>query len=193
LLKEEKKKRIDMLQQLALNNAKNYPNIKSNKNLLFMCSLFIELTNLGGSIPEQLQSLVADSLENGELVPNIPKKKGRPEDWQTSYEVCEQLLKMIVESKEELSLNKHVDTLAEKSPLSSTAIYKIIKRHGSMFACIHLDFLETIKGSIPENVRNVIETVFWTEEDKEDKLFEDNKDFATSNPNSIKNKRKSTK
>ena len=166
-----------MLQQLALNNAKNYPNIKSNKNLLFMCSLFIELTNLGGSIPEQLQSLVADSLENGELVPNIPKKKGRPEDWQTSYEVCESLLTLIIESKEELSLNKHIDTLAKTLHKDSSTIYKIIKRHGNIFAFLYLDWSSGKK--ITEKVKNTVETVFMSKEDKE---FQDNKDFATSNP-----------
>jgi len=191
LSEEEKKKRIDMLQQLASNNAKDYPELKSNTNLMFMCSLFIELTNLGGSIPEKLQSIVSDSIANGELVPNLPKDKGRPEDFKTNYETLEQLLKMIVDDKEELSLNKHVDNLAKKIHKSSSAIYKIKKTHGSMFARIHLDFMGTIHGSVPENVRSVIERVFWSDEDKQDRAFQDNKDFANSNPNSIKNKKKS--
>ena len=101
MLKQEKKKRIDMLQQLAINNAKDYPDSKNDANMMFMCSLFVELTELGGSIPKQLQNIVSDSMKNGDLVSAIPKRKGRPEDWQTSYEICESLLTMIVDSKEE--------------------------------------------------------------------------------------------
>jgi hypothetical protein len=177
LLKEEKKKRIDMLQQLAINNAKDYPNSKNDANMMFMCSLFIELTELGGSIPQQLQSIVSDSMKNGDLVSAIPKRKGRPEDWQTSYEICESLLTMIVDSKEELSLNKHIDKLAKVLNKESTTIYKIIKRHGNIFAFLYLDWSSGKK--ITEKVKNTVETVFMSKEDKE---FQDNKDFATSNP-----------
>jgi hypothetical protein len=51
-----------------------------------------------------------------------------------------------------------------------------------MFAFLHLDFLETVKGDVPENVRNIIETRFMNKEDKE---FQDSKEFAI---NSLKNK-----
>ena len=165
-----------MLQQLAINNAKDYPDSKNDANMMFMCSLFVELTELGGSIPEQLQSIVSDSMKNGDLVSAIPKRKGRPEDWQTSYEVCESLLTLIIESKEELSLNKHVDTLAKKLNKDSSVIYKIIKRHGNIFAFLYLDWSSGKK--ITEKVKNTVETVFMS---KEDKVFQDNKDFATSN------------
>jgi hypothetical protein len=177
VLKEDKKNRIDMLQQLAISNAKDYPNSKNDANMMFMCSLFIELTELGGSIPKQLQSIVSDSMKNGDLVSAIPKRKGRPEDWQTSYEVCESLLTLIIESKEELSLNKHIDTLAKTLHKDSSTIYKIIKRHGNTFAFLYLDWSSGKK--ITEKVKNTVETVFMSKEDKE---FQDNKDFATSNP-----------
>jgi hypothetical protein len=177
LLKEDKKNRIDMLQQLAISNAKDYPNSKNDANMMFMCSLFIELTELGGSIPKQLQSIVSDSMKNGDLVSAIPKRKGRPEDWQTSYEVCESLLTLIIESKKELSLNKHIDTLAKTLHKDSSTIYKIIKKHGNTFAFLYLDWSSGKK--ITEKVKNTVETVFMSKEDKE---FQDNKDFATSNP-----------
>ena len=64
----------------------------------------------------------------------------------------------------------------------NSVIYKIIKKHGNMFAFLHLDFLETVKGDVPENVRNIIETRFMNKEDKE---FQDSKEFAI---NSLKNK-----
>ena len=116
-------------------------------------------------------------MKNGDLVSAIPKRKGRPEDWQTSYEICESLLTMIVDSKEELSLNKHIDKLAKTLNKESTTIYKIIKRHGNIFAFLYLDWSSGKK--ITEKVKNTVETVFMSKEDKE---FQDNKDFATSNP-----------
>ena len=166
-----------MLQQLALNNAKDYPEYKNDTNMMFMCSLFIELTELGGSIPDKLQSIISDSLKNGDLTSAIPKRRGRPATWTTSYKVCEKLLTMIVESKEELSLNKHVDTLAKTLNKDSSTIYKIIKRHGNIFAFLYLDW--TSGKKITEKVKNTVETVFMSKEDKE---FQDNKDFAASNP-----------
>jgi hypothetical protein len=53
---------------------------------------------------------------------------------------------------------------------------------------LHLDYLKAKNGDIPDNVRNVIEVIFMS---KADKAFQDYKDFASENPNSIKNKRKS--
>jgi hypothetical protein len=186
LSQKEIKNRIDTLQQIALKESENYPFPMSDAKMMFMCSLFIELTELGGSIPEQLQRIVSDSIKNGDLISAIPKLKGRPEAWTTSYKVCEKLLERILKSKKELSLNKHVDDLAKELNKSSSAIYKIIKKHGNTFAYLHLDCLKAKNGDIPDNVRNVIEVIFMSKADKE---FQDYKDFATENPNSIKNKR----
>lgn len=185
--KQQTKERIDMLQQIAINSAIDYPKLKSDTSLMFLGSLFVELTELGGSIPEQLQSIIAESIKNGDFISAIPKQRGRPASWTTAYEICEELLTMILESKEEQSLNKHVDVIAKKRHKDSSAIYKIIKKHGNMFAFLHLDFLQTVKGDVPDDVRNIIETRFMNKEDKE---FQDNKEFAINNPNSIKNKRK---
>ena len=183
---KEIKNRIDTLQQIAFKESENYPFPMSDAKMMFVCSLFIELTELGGSIPEQLQRIVSDSIKNGDLISAIPKLKGRPEAWTTSYKVCEKLLERILKSKKELSLNKHVDDLAKELNKSSSAIYKIIKKHGNTFAYLHLDCLKAKNGDIPDNVRNVIEVIFMSKADKE---FQDYKDFATKNPNSIKNKR----
>ena len=61
-MSKEKNERINMLQQIAINNALDYPKLKSDTNLIFLGSLFVELTELGGSIPEQLQSIIAESI-----------------------------------------------------------------------------------------------------------------------------------
>ena len=185
-MSKEKKERIDMLQQIAVNNAIDYPKLKTDTNLIFLGSLFVELTELGGSIPKQLQNIIAESIKNGDFISAIPKQRGRPASWTTAYEICEELLTMILESKKEQSLNKHVDAIAKERHKDSSTIYKIIKKHGNMFAFLHLDFLETVKGNVPMNVRNVIETRFMNKEDKE---FQDSKEFAINNLNSIKNKR----
>ena len=185
-MSKEKKERIDMLQQIAVNNAIDYPKLKTDTNLIFLGSLFVELTELGGSIPKQLQNIIAESIKNGDFISAIPKQRGRPASWPTAYEICEELLTMILESKKEQSLNKHVDAIAKERHKDSSTIYKIIKKHGNMFAFLHLDFLETVKGDVPMNVRNVIETRFMNKEDKE---FQDSKEFAINNLNSIKNKR----
>ena len=58
-MSKEKKERIDMLQQIAINNALDYPKLKSDTNLIFLGSLFVELNELGGSIPEQLQNIIS--------------------------------------------------------------------------------------------------------------------------------------
>jgi hypothetical protein len=185
-MSKEKKERIAMLQQIAVNNAIDYPKLKTDTNLIFLGSLFVELTELGGSIPKQLQNIIAESIKNGDFISAIPKQRGRPASWTTAYEICEELLTMILESKKEQSLNKHVDAIAKERHKDSSTIYKIIKKHGNMFAFLHLDFLETVKGNVPMNVRNVIETRFMNKEDKE---FQDSKEFAINNLNSIKNKR----
>ena len=181
-MSKEKNERINMLQQIAINNALDYPKLKSDTNLIFLGSLFVELTELGGSIPEQLQSIIAESIKNGDFISAIPKQRGRPASWTTAYEICEELLTMILESKKEHSLNMHIDAIAKERQKDSSTIYKIIKKHGNMFAFLHLDFLETVKGDVPENVRNIIETRFMNKEDKE---FQDSKEFAI---NSQKNK-----
>jgi len=181
-MSKEKKERIDMLQQIAINNALDYPKLKSDTNLIFLGSLFVELNELGGSIPEQLQNIIAESIKNGDFISAIPKQRGRPASWTTAYEICEELLNMILESKKEQSLNIHIAAIAKKRQKDNSTIYKIIKKHGNMFAFLHLDFLETIEGDVPENVRNVIETRFMNKEDRE---FQDSKEFAI---NSLKNK-----
>ena len=181
-MRKNKKERIDMLQKIAINNAIDYPQLKCDTNLIFLSSLFVELTELGGSIPEQLQSIIAESINNGDFISAIPKQRGRPASWTTAYEICEELLTMILESKKEQSLNIHIAAIAKKRQKDNSTIYKIIKKHGNMFAFLHLDFLETIEGDVPENVRNVIETRFMNKEDRE---FQDSKEFAI---NSLKNK-----
>ena len=104
-MSKEKNERINMLQQIAINNALDYPKLKSDTNLIFLGSLFVELTELGGSIPEQLQSIIAESIKNGDFISAIPKQRGRPASWTTAYEICEELLTMILESKKEQSLS----------------------------------------------------------------------------------------
>ena len=60
--------------------------------------------------------------------------------------------------------------------LDATAVYGLQTLEQCNF------ILETVKGDVPENVRNVIETRFMNKEDKE---FQDSKEFAI---NSLKNK-----
>jgi len=132
-------------------------------------------------VPKRLAKFVGDSINNGTITHTIKYPRGyKVNKGINNVKVCLEIFKSVLGGlNENQAIEKYVK---EHGHQDTMAIYQAIWRYGKSAKEIIPMVWDT--PLTPEQSKS-IDILVHTKEDKE---FQDNKDFATSNPNSIKNK-----